>query len=256
MLLTHQQRTVDLKQVILVAVLGLASTQGVLAQTVPQPRGFLVVNGAFQVTTNDFSDSAVKRENAEDGRLESTYVVKGGPALDVAGGIVLGRLGLGVGVSRFSVSTPASVNGTVPRPFFFNRPRPVSGAAEGLSREELAIHLQARGVFPVGQRLQVMVFGGPSFFQVSQGVVTDFTYSDSYPYDDATFRAASTSDSSVSKIGFNGGGDVAFFFARQVGVGATVQFAGSTVALPAAGGASRDVRVGGLKAGGGLRLRF
>ena len=101
-----------------------------------------------------------------------------------------------------------------------------------------------------------MVFGGPSFFQVKQGVITDFTISESYPYDDATFRAATMTAADASKIGFNAGGDVAFFFAKQVGVGGTVQFAGTTISLPAAGGASRDVKVGGGKAGGGLRLRF
>ena len=47
-------------------------------------RGFVVVNGGYQVTTNDFADSAVKHENAEDGRLDTTYVLKGGPAFDVA----------------------------------------------------------------------------------------------------------------------------------------------------------------------------
>src|SRR4030095_12066170 len=104
------------------------------------------------------------------------------------------RLGIGVGISQFSVATPASLAGTVPHPFFFCRLRPVSGEASGLKREERAIHVQVRGVLPVGARLQVMVFGGPSFFQVKQGVVTDFTYTDSYPYDDATFRSATTTD--------------------------------------------------------------
>jgi len=37
---------------------------------------------------------------------------------------------------------------------------------------------------------------------------------------------------------------------------ATAQFSGTTVALPAAGGESQDVKVGGVRAGGGLRLRF
>ena len=165
-------------------------------------------------------------------------------------------LGAAVGARRFSVSTPATLAGTIPHPFFFNQLRSVSGEAAGLKREEQAINVQVRGVFPVGAKFQAMVFGGPSFFQVKQGMVSDFTYTDSYPYDAATFRAATTTDSSVSKMGFNGGADVAFFFARQVGVGATVQFAGTTVSLPAAGGANREVKVGGMKAGGGLRIRF
>ena len=220
-------------------------------------RGFLSINGGYQLTTNDFADGAVKRENAEDGRLDATYVLKGGTAFDISGGGVLWRrLGVGIGVSRFSVVTPSSLRATIPHPFFFNQARSVSGDVADLKREELAVHVQARGVFPVGTRVQVMVFGGPSFFQVKQGVITDYTFNESYPYDDASFRAATTTTASVSKIGFNAGGDLAFFFTRQVGVGATVQFAGATVELPGVLGSTHEVKVGGGQAGVGLRLRF
>ena len=227
------------------------------AQTAAFGKIFVVVNGGYQLTTNDFADGAVKRENAEDGRFDTTYVVKGGPAFDVAGGAALWRqLGASVGVSRFTVSTASSLTGTIPHPFFFNRARSVGGDVAGLKREELAVHVQARGIFPVGTRFQVMVFGGPSFFQVKQGVITDYAYDESYPYDDATFRAATTTPAKVSKVGFNAGGDVAFFFTRQLGVGGTVQFAGTSVDLPGALGSTRDVKVGGGQAGAGLRLRF
>lgn len=101
-----------------------------------------------------------------------------------------------------------------------------------------------------------MLFGGPSFFQVTQGVATDFTYLDSYPYDSASFDAAVTTTAKQSKVGFNAGGDVAFFFSRQVGVGFTAQFAGATVNLPSVSGGTTNVKAGGLQAGGGLRLRF
>lgn len=132
----------------------------------------------------------------------------------------------------------------------------MSGEVQDLKREELAIHVQARGVFPAGTRVQVMVFGGPSFFRVKQGIITDYTYNESYPYDSASFRAATTSTASVSKMGFNGGADLAFFFTRQVGVGGTVQFSGATVQIPGVLGSTREVKVGGGRAGGGLRVRF
>lgn len=246
-----------MKRMIFAIVLALAGGQAAFAQTSLPSRVFVVVNGGYQITTNDFADGAVKRENAEDGRFDTTYVVKGGPAFDVAGGGILWRrLGVGVGVSRFSVSTPSSLKATIPHPFFFNRARSVSGDVAGLKREELAVHVQARGIFPVGTRFQMMVFGGPSFFQVKQSVITDYTYDESYPYDAATFRSATTTRASASKIGFNTGGDVAVFFTRQLGVGAIVQFAGTSVDLPGALGATKDVKTGGGQAGVGLRLRF
>ncbi|MBI3049170.1 MAG: hypothetical protein HYY76_12760 [Acidobacteria bacterium] len=103
-------------------------------------RGFVSVNGAYQITTNDFTDGAVKREHAEDGRFDATYAVKGGPAFDIAGGGMLWRqLGVGVGVSRFSVATPSSLSATIPHPFFFNRHRSIRADIADLQREELAV---------------------------------------------------------------------------------------------------------------------
>ena len=220
-------------------------------------RGFVVLNAVQQFAANNFADAATKRENAEDGTFDTAYVVKAGPAFDLAAGaVVWRRLGVAVGVSQFTVSTPASLTAAIPHPFFFNRPRSVSGDVAGLKREELAIHVQARSVMPVGTRVQVMLFGGPSFFHVKQTMIADYTYDESYPYDAATFRAATTTDTSVSAIGFSVGTDVAFFFTRQLGLGATVQFAGTHVELPGALGATREVKAGGGQAGAGLRLRF
>ena len=240
---------------IMLVVLGTAAAA--FGQTPVATRGFVVVNGGYQLTTNDFADGAVRRENAEDGRIDATYALKSGLAFDVAaGGVLWRRLAVGVGVSRFSTVTPGSLRATIPHPFFFNQARSISGEVNDLKREELAVHVQARGIFPVGTRLQVMVFGGPSFFQVKQDVITDVTFDESYPYDEASFRSAATTGASVSTIGFNVGGDVAFFFTRQVGIGATVQFASATVDVPGVLGSTQAVKVGGGQAGFGLRLRF
>ncbi|MNC87192.1 hypothetical protein D3C83_28970 [compost metagenome] len=101
-----------------------------------------------------------------------------------------------------------------------------------------------------------MVFGGPSIFRVKQGLVTDFTYTDAYPFDTAAFGGGETVNASESKVGINAGADVAFFFTPQIGVGGMIQFAGTTLDLPSAAGGTQEVKTGGLQAGGGLRLRF
>jgi hypothetical protein len=220
-------------------------------------RLFVSIDGGIQATTNDFDDSASFTENAEQGQFSTAYTVDGGPALNIGGGaLVWRRLGLRIGVSRFSRATPSTLRGAVPHPFFFNRAREVSGSVTGLKRNELAVHVQAAGVFPAGNRLQVMVFGGPSFFRVKQGVVNDFSYTDAYPYDTATFASTDVTNTKESKVGFNAGADVAFFFTRQLGVGGIVQFAAATVDAPSAGDGALDMKAGGLQAGGGLRVRF
>ena len=246
-----------MKQVLCFAACAWLSAHSALAQSVPQSKVFLAFNGGYQLTKNSFVDGAVKRENAEDGRFDTTYQTEAGPSFNVAGGANVRRqFGVGVAINRISVASPSHLNGSIPHPFFFNRPRVVSGDVSGLNREEFALHIQARVTKPVSARLQITGFGGPSVFQVKQGIVTDFSYSESYPYDDATFRNGVMETRKASKIGFNVGADVAFFFSPQVGVGFSAQFSGASVPLKSASGGIVDVRAGGAQLGGGLRLRL
>jgi hypothetical protein len=218
-------------------------------------RLFVSIGGLYQVGSNDFGDSATIRENAENGRLETDYSVGTGPAFDISGSLLIWRnLAVGVGVTRFSTSTTTALSAAVPHPFFFSQPRAVEGEFSG-ERTEAAVHVQLRAVLPVSDRIQVAVFGGPSFFQVDQSIVDDFEYTESYPYDAATFSRAVAATQSESRVGVNVGGDVSFFFSRQIGVGVTAQYAGATVEMTVPSGTA-DVKAGGGQIGGGIRLRF
>jgi len=226
----------------------------------PQPidRVYISVNGAFQTGGGDFGETVTFRENAEDGRFSTDYEVKSGPALNISVGASIWRnIGVGVGVTRYSKSTPTAFSASVPHPFFFNRPRAVEGEVTGIDREELAVHVQARATFVPTQHIQAVVFGGPSFFTVKQGIVTDFEITEAYPYDTATFSRGITKTVDESKIGFNVGADVGYFFTRQVGVGGSVQWAATTIDAPASAGTGTfEIKAGGFQAGAGLRLRF
>jgi hypothetical protein len=223
----------------------------------PAPKAFVSIGGAYQVSSHDFDETSTLRVNAEDGQLRRAYKVPAGVALDVAGGAtIVGRLGVAVGVSSYSKSADADVSASIPHPFFFNRPRAVSGTANGLTRTERAVHVQARYTLPLNGAWVVMVFGGPSFFAVSQQFVTSLAYSETYPFDSAEFRSATIEKASGNKAGFNAGTDVGYFFTRHLGAGATVRYAGTTIDLHPAGGATTSVKAGGLQAGGGLRIRF
>ena len=248
-------------QLFRVALILLVATCAFASPAIAQPRrpmarGFFVVNGAYQATTNDFDKASGFQANAEDGTFTTEYDLSGGLALDVAGGVtVWRRFAVGVGITRFSRSTPAALNGSVPHPFSFNQHRAVSGPVPGLKREELAVHAQARAIVPVGHRFQLMVFGGPSFFQVKQGMVSSFTWSESYPFDAAMFAGGTTAAADGSRVGFNGGADLAYFFSSGFGLGGSILFSGATVGVENTG-VVHDVKAGGTTAGGGLRLRF
>ena len=225
--------------------------------TRPFDRFYISINGAFQ-TAEDFGETVSFTENAETGSFSTDYAVESGPALNFSAGYAISReFGVGVGVTRFSHSTPISLTASVPHPFFFNRARDVSGDVTGLSREEFAIHIQARGMFRASPKIEGVVFGGPSFFSVKQGIVNDFEITETYPYDTATFSRGLSTTVEESKIGFHVGADVGYFFTRQVGVGGSIQWAGTTIDAPASSGTGTfELKAGGLQFGGGLRLRF
>jgi hypothetical protein len=224
----------------------------------PFDRIYVSVNGAFQTGGDNFGETVTFRENAEDGTFTTDYEVKSGPAFNVSvGGALTRQFAVGVGVTRYSKNTPTVLSASVPHPFFFNRPRAVEGDIAGIDREELAVHIQARAMFFPRPQIQAIVFGGPSFFTVKQGIVNDFEITETYPYDTAAFSRGLTTTADESKMGFHVGGDVGYFFTRQVGVGGSVQWSRATIDVPASGGTgSFELKAGGVQAGAGLRLRF
>jgi opacity protein-like surface antigen len=225
----------------------------------PIDRIYVSINGTYQTAGDDFTETATFTENAENGSFSSDYDVKPGPALNISAGATIWRsLGVGVGVTRYSKATPIAFSASVPHPFFFNRARSVTADISSNKREELAVHVQARAVFTPSRRIQALIFAGPSFFKVKQGIVNDFEITESYPFDSATFSRGISTEVDESKVGFNVGADVGYFFTRQVGVGGSVQWAGTTIEVPASGTGTGtfEIKAGGVQAGGGLRFRF
>jgi hypothetical protein len=208
----------------------------------------------WQATSTTFSDSrslATLTGDSEQRQMTSKYEVKAGPMFDIGAGIRLVKnLGVGVAVTRFSVSNDVAIDATVPHPFFFNTPRALTGTTPG-TREELAIHVDAVYVIP-GKKLQVAIFGGPTFFNAKQTVVSDFTYNDVYPYDTPpTFTGATSAEESKSVTGFNVGADIGYYFTNVFGVGGVIRFSRGTLASSIG-----DLDLGGPQVSAGVRIRF
>jgi hypothetical protein len=247
-----------MKNIIATTVLWCCTSVPAFAQGPALPfRMFVAFDGSYQATSSEFNDAGTFAANAEQARFDTDYAVTRGPGLDVtARALVTRRMAVAVSASRFVQSTPATLSGSVPHPLCFDRSRSVGVELGQLQREELGVHLQARGIVASGRRAEVGVFGGPSIFRVSQEMVTGFGYGEAYPYDEVSFRAAETARAAATRLGFNIGTDVTMFLTRQLGIGATIQFARGSVNLASAGGDGQRVTVGGLRAGGGLRVRF
>ena len=220
-------------------------------------QGLLSINRVFNVTSNDFGETVLFRESAEQGQFETAYTVKSVKGFSAGAGAMLSpSFGIGGSLERSTASTPVAFSGAIPHPFFFERPRNISADISGLKREELALHAELRAVWPVHPRVQLAVVGGPSLFRVSQRIVSDFTYTQSYPYDEAQFATSETLIATKTRIGFNIGGDAAFFFTRQIGIGAKVTMSRTTLDLPIDDDREAEVEAGGLITGIGLRVRF
>jgi hypothetical protein len=227
------------------------------AQTTADERWFVSINGAYGLDTGTFDDGATFVANAEEGSFETNYTRKSGPMFDVSGGyLVRPRIGVGATVSHYSRSTPVTVEASVPHPFYFDRMRQITGDVGGLTRNELGVHLHVSGVFPVNPTVTMTLSGGPSYFGVSQDVVTSVAYVDAFPFDEARFDRAITARNSRSASGFNAGGDIAIFLTPRAGIGLSAQFSRATVEMLSANGGTTRMRVGGLSTGAGLRLRF
>ena len=220
-------------------------------------RGYISVNGGFQATSNAFTATSTLIQNVEAGSLTTAYDIRRPPVLDIGGAArVWRKLALGVAVTWSSQTSGGTLTASVPHPFLFGAPRSVAGAVADIPRRELAVHMNASWFVPVGSRTQVAISGGPSYFQVRQGFVTDLTTASAYPYDTATFVSATTAQPTRSRLGFNTGLDISARASRHVGVGAIVRYSRASLQFPVDSSPDATVRAGGLQVGGGIRFAF
>ena len=236
-------------------IVGLLLAGSASAQT-GEPRVTVFAGAAFQSGTLSFSDVTTFPYFAETARLEGSYDVRDGTAIDVGGGVRIWRgFGAGVSVTTLKRRTATDVSGAYPHPFFFNRDRRNAWPYDGLQLQETGIHVSAMYVAPVGSRFAIALFGGPTFFSFKQGVVNDVNVNEAYPYDsiDASLVKGRINGST---IGFHAGGDVTWYFTRNIGVGALARVTTGKKNTRIGEGEPFDLKLGGVQGGGGVRLRF
>jgi hypothetical protein len=144
-----------------------------------------------------------------------------------------------------SIGTTAA---SVPSAIRFASPTLVTLDAPGLKRRETGYHVQAIWFLPVAipGDVTVAVSGGPSLVRLQQGVARLAV--------GAGAQSASidvVNESGTAK-GVHIGVDLARALSDRFGLGVFVRYVAATVDLPSAA----DVKVGGVQAGGGIRLRF
>jgi hypothetical protein len=221
-----------------------------------QPRVYVAVDGLFQALFDPFSKTSTFDLFHESASLTATYPPARNPALLGTMAVRLWKVvSVGAAITRIQSQTDATVEGEIPHPFFFDQHRHVEGGAEGINRQELGVHLQFRIVIPVTDRFDLSVFAGPSRWQIRQDRITDVKYTSQYPYDTVQFAGTVVEETKAMTWGYNAGIDASIYLSNHVGVGGLLIIATANPdATPTA--TTADTRIGGLRAGGGLRLRF
>jgi len=217
---------------------------------------YVSLNGLYQSTPINFTTDAKMDLYQETGDVRTGHRIEPGPVYDVtAGGKVRGRLGISYTLSYRKQTETGEVTANVPHPFYYNQSRLVAGDTR-LNHEDLAFHVAARWPVPVSNAIQLSLFGGPSFFRVTQDMVSNVEVRESFPFDQAEYAGASVAAEHASRLGFNAGADAAYYFTRSIGVGGLVRFSQARVNMPLPDGNKASVKAGGVQVGGGLRLRF
>jgi hypothetical protein len=145
----------------------------------------------------------------------------------------------------------ADVAASLPHPLYLDRPRRVSGRAEGLAYRELAGHFDVEWR-PVTGRFELSLFAGPSFVRVDADLVESVTAVEAYPYDEAAFASASVAPSrSAASLGWNAGAAGAWAVAPRLDLGLQLRYLAAKPELD-----NVTLEAGGLDVTAFLRLRF
>ena len=174
--------------------------------------------------------------------------IRNGAVFDVSGGIRIGHnLAVGAGFSQFGRTGTGAVTASIPHPAFFDRPLTVSRDATDLAHTERTIHGRITYFMPMTDTLDISVSGGPSYIHVVQGLATGLTVAPG-----TQSVTLGNDEQSGNAFGLNGGIDGNYMLTRGVGLGVWVRYTYGKLDLPDV----KDLKVGGLQGGLGLRARF
>ncbi len=229
-------------------------------------RGWIDVDfGVAIAAEKDYTSTDTRTLFREPATLKVGYHLPAGAAFAFGGGVMFTSVfGLGVSFSGTAHQAPADLAIHIPHPTVANRYADDSTVTDGeLQRVESHLNIVAMFVNDASARYRIRGFAGPTLFRMRQDVVDDIGFDQSFSLagvnivDITTFDTTQIDFADATGWGFNVGADVSWFFTRVVGVGGFGRYNRGTITTfdPLTGD---DVKytVGGVQAGGGLRLRF
>lgn len=220
----------------------------------------LFANGGYNASGLSFGEAREFTLFLENATLDTEYEGGRGPVLEfgafysVYGFRGGGSLGVGGGIELYGSGYDADFRQALPHPFFYRRPREISGNLVDLSYGETAIHLDAVYTRALNPQMSLDLFAGPSFFVTSTEVLADLVVEDVYPYDSVTLQRTEVRKLDDNPVGFNAGASVTYRLTPRIGVGFTARFSRAAVQVTPPGGSAIDFNAGGFRAAGGIRI--
>jgi opacity protein-like surface antigen len=192
----------------------------------------------------------------EEATFQGDWTRSTGPAFGLGGSYQI-LSGLSVGAAfEFLSSTPTETfQASLPHPLYFDNDRNLEGGPTSLSYKENAAHFLLSYTRAAG-RFVVAISGGPSYFMTKTEVIDTFTYTESYPFDEATLESVQPGTFDANGLGFNVGGWVGFRIVDSLAVGADLRFSQGKPKFTTSAGNEVEVDAGGARVGVGIRLLF
>lgn len=249
----------------LVVVCGVCAgvAQDAHAQTGPwADRGYVNIGFGVESGSSSLADTQNLVIYEEAGTINSSTTWTSGSLIDAGFGLRVWRnMTVGISYHQEENDTDGAVSGSIPSPIFFNRPRQFSQDVV-LERKERALHLVFGWVLPFNEKLDVMVFAGPSFFRLEQDGIEPLGNNDigesGAPFTEVVLDVDATTRKK-SLTGYNVGADATYILWSnddvRVGAGGFVRFTqatGNIMQLTT----EQSTEVGGVQFGFGARIRF
>ena len=221
--------------------------------------GYLNLNVGLQTGTEGF------RQDSPSVTLPGTtllagYTVDDSTVFDLGGGYVFdSNWGVGATVTYTSQSESALAGADVQIAGLPGQPIVRLGPTEAdADRSETGVHLHVLYAVRIDENWTLSLYGGPSWFSVSQDMISSIEAGPEGPPLAVDTRSVDESD-----WGYNIGADFAYYFNDKVGMGVGLRYARATVDVEnligtAASGMRQttSTEAGGSQAVIGLRLRF
>jgi hypothetical protein len=211
---------------------------------------FASVNIGAQLASRTLDTSASKTIYEETATLTSSLPIDSGIMPDFGVGYrVYNDIFVGVTFSTFSSTGTATVTSNIPDPLFFNRHKVSTSTQADLKHKEFAVLPQLIYTRALTDKVDFIGGIGPAFIHLSQDVVgSDFTVAAGTQNVTVVSGNESASGAGIhASIGAN------YNINEQFSVGGLLRFAPAKVTLPSG---TKDLNVGGMQVGGGIRINF